>query len=56
MKIKLPRKRKKALVKKIGRKDYQLCVIANEVISEEGKKNAHKFPNKMKYGRVISYW
>ena len=56
MKIKLPRKRKKACIKKIGRNDYLLCVIASEVLSEQGVKNAHKFPRSMKQTKVLQYW
>lgn len=58
MKIKLPRKRKKACIRKIGNSDYKLCVIANELLFEVGRKDAHKFPKKLinKASRFYSYW
>jgi hypothetical protein len=46
MKIKLPRKRKKACIKTIGRSNYHLARITAEVLMEEAKpiKDATKFP------------
>jgi hypothetical protein len=58
-KIKLPRKRKKRLIKAIGSTNYMGAQIVNEILSEEGRKDAHKFPIfKVERNRVIilGYW
>jgi hypothetical protein len=58
VKIKLPRKRKKACIKKLGSSDYKLWVMANELLFEENRKYADKFPKKLinKSKRIYSYW
>ena len=62
MKIKLPRKRKKAYIKKHSRYDYIMMSITGEVLFEEtGKKDCLKFPEfsakptRGKY-KVLFYW
>lgn len=59
MKIKLPRKRKKRLIKTIGSLNYMYAQKVNELLVELGKKDGHKFPiSKVKNNRVIlvGYW
>ncbi len=43
LKIKLPRKRKKAYIKAKSRSDYNLLRILGEVLSAENVKNAERF-------------
>jgi hypothetical protein len=64
MKIKLPRKRKKAYIQNSSRNDYHLAVIACEVMIEAGEKDGHKFPKKIHHKvsnvnlhrRLTTYW
>ena len=42
-KIKLPRKRKKAMIKAIGKADYLGCIILSKILFDCGKKHANRF-------------
>lgn len=60
MKIKLPRKRKKAFIKTRGRSDYYSATLINEVLYEENpvKKNT-KYPEMIWIKRravTLFYW
>lgn len=59
MKIKLPRKRKKACIKSIGKADYLGCSILSEIlleraITDKQKNKAIKFPHyRVINGKII---
>jgi hypothetical protein len=58
-KIKLPRKRKKAYIKRFGAVSYFGVRITSEILAEENVKAANKFPKyKVVNGRfvVTGYW
>ncbi len=56
--IKLPRKAKKLYIKKHGKGNYLAIRILNELLHEEGRKNATKFPKQYNANktRAISYY
>lgn len=58
-KIKLPRKRKKRFIKALGRISYLSAQLMGEILRDEGKKDAHKFPVLLfrnKRVLIVGYW